>query len=107
MKWKIKKGDFVIVRSGSYKGIKGEVLMVNRSKETLLVSGVNMVKKHKKGQNEPGSIVSMESPIHKSNVALFDASNNTWSKIGVKLVESSGKTKKVRFYKKSNIEVKS
>jgi large subunit ribosomal protein L24 len=106
MKWKVKKGDFVIVRSGSYRGIKGEVLSVNRSKDTLIVSGVNMVQKHKKGQNEPGSIVSAESPIHKSNVALFDASNNTWSKIGVKLEKSGDKTKKVRFYKKSNMEVK-
>lgn len=107
MKWKIKKGDFVIVRSGSYRGIKGEILSVNRSKDTVIVSGVNMVKRHKKGQNEPGSIVSMESSIHKSNVALFDASNNTWSKVGVKLEKSDDKVKKVRFYKKSKMEVKS
>lgn len=106
-KWLLQKGDHVIVLSGAYRDIKGDILSVNKKKGTVIVSNVNMVKKHKKGQNEPGSIVSMEAPVHKSNVALFDASINSASKVGVKFVERDGRKKKVRFFKKSGLEVRS
>ena len=44
---------------------------VNPSKNTVVVSGVNMVSKHQKpSQNKQGGIVQVEAPIHASNVAV-------------------------------------
>ena len=67
---KIKKGDEVVVISGDHKGSKGKILEFIRSKNRVLVEGVNLVKKHeRKTQDNPqGSIVERESSIHFSNV---------------------------------------
>lgn len=68
-KW-IKKGDTVVVISGNDKGKSGEV--ISRSKERLLVQGVNIRKKHAKRQTKDPSagIIEIETPIHISNVSL-------------------------------------
>ena len=67
---KIKKGDEVVVISGEHIGSKGKILEFIRSKNRVLVEGVNLVKKHeRKTQDNPqGSIVERESSIHFSNV---------------------------------------
>ncbi|HEX7397654.1 MAG TPA: 50S ribosomal protein L24 [Propionibacteriaceae bacterium] len=74
----VKKGDRVRVISGSDKGKIGEVLKVDVAAERVLVSGVNIVKRHKKdsapqpqsGQVVKGGIIASEAPIHVSNVML-------------------------------------
>jgi large subunit ribosomal protein L24 len=74
----VKKGDRVRVISGSDKGKIGEVLRVDVAAERVLVSGVNIVKRHKKdsqpqpqsGQVVKGGIIASEAPIHVSNVML-------------------------------------
>ncbi len=72
----VKKGDRVRVISGKDKGLVGEVLAVDVPRERVTVSGVNIVKRHKKdsatqsGQQTKGGIISSEAPIHVSNVAL-------------------------------------
>ncbi len=74
----VKKGDRVRVISGGDKGKIGEVLKVDVERERVLVSGVNIVKRHKRdsapqpqsGQVIKGGIVSSEAPIHVSNVML-------------------------------------
>ncbi len=67
---KLKKGDEVVVITGDHKGSKGKVLQVIRTKNRVLVEGVNLVKKHeRKTQDNPqGSIVEREASIHFSNV---------------------------------------
>ena len=67
---KIKKGDEVVVISGDHKGSKGKILQVIRTKNRLIVEGVNLIKKHeRKTQDNPqGSIVEREASIHYSNV---------------------------------------
>lgn len=69
----IRKGDTVYVLTGESKGKTGRVLWVNPKKKQLLVEGVNMVKQHQRPtQKTPkGGIITKESPIHISNVALF------------------------------------
>jgi large subunit ribosomal protein L24 len=69
----IKKGDTVYVRSGSDKGRTGRVLRIDRKKMTILVEGVNKRQKHQRpSQKQPkGGIITMERPIHLSNVALI------------------------------------
>ncbi len=67
---RIKRGDEVVVISGSHKGERGKVLEVQLAKERVLVEGVNLVKKHqrKTQENPEGSIIEKEASIHCSNI---------------------------------------
>ena len=74
----IKRGDEVVVISGSHKGERGKVLEIQRVKNRVLVEGVNLIKKHqrKTQENPEGSIIEKEASIHYSNVMSserFDA----------------------------------
>ena len=72
-KFKIKKGDQVIVVTGRDRGKQGEVLRVLRAEDRLVVQGVNMVKRHQRpSAGHPGGILDKEAPIHISNVAHID-----------------------------------
>ncbi len=72
-KFKIKKGDTVIVLAGKDKGKSGSVTSVLKEKERVLVQGINIVKKHRKAtQENPGKIDEIEASIHISNVAHID-----------------------------------
>ena len=68
---KIKKGDNVIVISGSNKGKKGKVIKSIPSMNKVVVEGVNIRKKSRKSgkKNEHGQILEITMPIHVSNVA--------------------------------------
>ncbi len=94
----IKKGDKVVVLSGSYKGTEGEVKEIFPKKYRAIVEGVNMVKKHTKPTADaPGNINEIESPIHLSNLALIDPKSGGATRVGRK--KSGDKT--VRYSKKS------
>ena len=72
-KFRIRKGDQVVVLSGREKGKKGSVLRVLREDRRVLVQGVNMVKRHSAPRpGNPGGIVEKEAPLAISNVALVD-----------------------------------
>ena len=72
-KLKIKTGDNVIVIAGKDKGKSGNVLSVLRSKDRIVVEGVNIVKHHRKAtQENPGKIEEKEASIHISNVSHLD-----------------------------------
>ena len=82
-KFKIKKGDQVIVISGRDKGKKGEVLEVMRAKSRVRVQGVNIVKRHRRAtQNDAGGIIAMEAPLHISNVAHVDPDTGAATRVG-------------------------
>ena len=99
---KIKKGDEVVVISGKYKGVKGQVLEARPTESRVVVAGVNRHKWHvKPTQNEPGHIVDREAPIHVSNVALVDPKTKKPTRVGYKVE----KGKKVRVAKKSGAEL--
>ncbi|MGE9297128.1 MAG: 50S ribosomal protein L24 [Puniceicoccales bacterium] len=74
MKFKIKRGDEVVVIAGSHKGQRGKVLQVLREKERVIVEGVNMIKKHQKAtqDNPEGAIIEREGTLHYSNVMLAE-----------------------------------
>ncbi len=98
-KFKVKKGDKVVVRTGRDKGKTGEVLRVNTGKDTLLVQGVNMRKKHRRpSQTGPGGIEEIETPIHVSNVAVVDPKSGKPTRVGLKTLKDG---RKVRFAKAS------
>jgi len=70
----IRKGDNVVVITGSDKGKKGSVLKVFPKESRALVQGVNMVKRHQRQtQTQQAGIVSKEAPVQLSNIAHVDA----------------------------------
>jgi large subunit ribosomal protein L24 len=103
---KIKKGDKVIVLSGRDKGRSAEVIEVRPDQDRALVRGVNMVKRHQRQTaQQEGGIVSKESPIHLSNLALADPKDGKPTRVGFKFVGEGGNRKKVRFAKRSGVEI--
>lgn len=98
---KIKCNDEVIVIAGKDKGKQGKVVKV-LDDNLLIVSGIQMVKKHQKPNpqiGQPGGIVERESPIQVSNVAIFNRSTKKADKIGFKIQEDG---KKIRIFKSNN-----
>lgn len=70
----VSKGDTVIVIAGKEKSKTGQVLQLMPKKNSVVVAGLNMVKRHLKAKgNDPGGIQEKEAPIHISNVMLFCA----------------------------------
>jgi len=69
---RIKKGDTVVVITGTQKGRSGRVLHVDKDKSRVLVEGVNLRKKTvRRSQDQPqGGIVEVGCPLHLSNVML-------------------------------------
>lgn len=95
-----KTGDKVVVISGKDKGKEGKIISVLRNENRVVVEGINMVKKHVKGNGQQaGSINDVEAPIHASNVMILDPKTNKPTRIGHS-VNKDGK--KIRVTKKSN-----
>ena len=71
---KIKKGDKVVVLSGKDKGKQGEVTKAIPRDGKVIVSGVNIITRHKKPSqaNPQGGLEKAEAPLHISKVALQD-----------------------------------
>ena len=98
-KFKIRKGDRVVVVTGRNKGKTGEVLRVLRDKDRVLVQGVNMIKRHTApSQASPGGILEKEAPLHISNVAHIDPKTSEPTRVGFKVIEGD---RKVRYAKRS------
>lgn len=98
---RIHKGDQVLVIAGKNKGQKGEVLKVVGNGEKLVVSNVNLVKRHTKPNpqaNQPGGIIEREAPIHNSNVQLLNPSTGKGERVGFKVLEDG---RKVRVFRSS------
>ena len=73
IKFKLKKGDEVIVLTGKDKGKTGEILEINRKLNKVKIKSINMIKKHLKPTKEnKGGIISKESFIHQSNIKNID-----------------------------------
>ena len=103
MSAKIRKGVKVIVITGRDRGRSCEVIEVRPTEDRALVRGVNMVKRHQKQTaNQEGGIISKESPIHLSNIALVDPKDGKPTRIGFKKLADG---KKVRVAKRSGAEI--
>ena len=100
---KIRKGDKVIVLAGRDKGRTGEVIEVRPDDDRALVRGINMVKRHQRQTaQQEGGIVSKESTVHLSNLAVADPKDGKPTRIGFK-IQADGK--KVRIAKISGAEI--
>ncbi len=101
---RIRKGDEVVVIAGKDKGRRGVVTRVVDEDDRAVVEGVNIAKKHQKGNpqaGQPGGIVDVEMPIHMSNLMLFNPMTKKGDRVGFRTLEDG---KKVRYFK-SNGEV--
>ena len=96
---KIKKGDKVVVTTGRDKGKTGEVRQVMTAERRAIVAGVNLVRRHTRqtAQTE-GGILTKESPIHLSNLAIADPKTGKPTRVGFKTLDDG---RKVRVAKRS------
>lgn len=72
---KVRVGDKVRILAGKDRGKEGKVILTLKKKDKVVVEGINIVKKHMKpnAMNETGGILSVEAPIHVSNVKVTEA----------------------------------
>ena len=95
---KIKRDDEVVVIAGKDKGKRGKVLRVLEN-DRVVVSGINLVKKHTKPNpmlGKQGGIVEKEASLAVSNVAIFNPATGKGDRVGFKQLEDGTK---VRFFK--------
>jgi large subunit ribosomal protein L24 len=99
---KIKKGDSVVMLNGKDKGKKGTVTKVAAQTETLIVEGLNMVKRHTKArqQGQKGQVIAKERLVKASNVALICKACGKPTRVGYRVTETS----KVRVCRKCGAE---
>ncbi len=103
---KIKKGDKVVVLTGRDKGRTGEVLEVRPSEARAVVRGIHMIKRHQRQTpQQEGGIISKEGSIHMSNLALADPKDGQPTRVGFKFIGEGNDRKKVRFAKRSGVEI--
>jgi large subunit ribosomal protein L24 len=96
---RIKQGDLVIVTAGKDKGKRGDVVRVVGDK--VVVSNVNIVKRHTKPNpqaGQPGGVIEREAPIHASNVMPFNQASGKGERIGTKILEDG---RKIRVFRSS------
>jgi len=101
---KIRKDDDVIVIAGKDKGKRGAVTRV-LDDERVYVSGVNMIKRHTKGNpqmGQPGGIIEKEAAIHVSNIAIYNAATSQADRVGFKMLDDG---RKVRIYKSNGEQI--
>ena len=99
---KIRQGDKVVVITGRDKGRSGEVIEVRPDANRALVRGIHMVKRHQKqSASQEGGIISKESSVHLSNLAIADPKDGKPTRVGFKIVGD----KKVRVAKRSGVEI--
>jgi large subunit ribosomal protein L24 len=103
---KIKKGDTVVVLTGRDKGRTGEVVEVRPAQDRAVVRGIHMVKRHQRQTpQQEGGIISKEGSIHLSNLALADPKDGKPTRVGFKFIGEGNDRKKVRFAKRSGVEI--
>lgn len=105
---RIKVDDEVEVIAGNYKGVRGSVQRVIPGKGRVVVSGVNLVKKHQRPQQtggrsqSQGGIIEFEAPIDASNVMLVCPHTNEPTRVGIRRDEDG---RRIRFSKKSGKDI--
>ncbi len=95
---RIRKGDQVVVITGSDKGRRGQVLQVMPKDGRAVVQGVRIVKRHTKptGVGNPGGIVEKEGSIDLSNLALIDPKSDKPTKVGFRVLDDGRKVRVAR-----------
>lgn len=95
---RVKRDDTVEVIAGKDRGRRGSVRQVLTRKDRVIVTGINMVRKHRRSQNPttPSDILDIEAPLHLSNVMLVCPSCDAATRVGFNVLESGRKTRVCR-----------
>ncbi len=96
---KIHKGDNIIVIAGKEKGKKGKVAQVLAEQNSVIIEGLNLLKRHQKARKagQKGQIVEKAMPINVSNIALIEGGKpvrTSAKKVGEKWIRVSRKSGK-------------
>ena len=89
----VKKGDTVEIIAGDHKGATGRVLRVIREKNSVVVQGHNIVKKHVRPsrKNPQGGRINVEQPIHISNVLPVNPKSSKGSRVRFEVKQDGSK----------------
>lgn len=100
----VKRGDTVMVISGSDKGKTGKIIAAFPRKGKVIIEGINMIKRHQKarGMGRAGEIIEKEAPIFASKVMFYDPNKKRPTRIGYKILKDG---KKVRVSKVSGEQI--
>ena len=99
---KVRRNDTVQVMTGKDRGRRGEVRRVLPKAQRVIVTGANMVKKHRRSQSPtaPSDIIELEAPLHWSNVRVVCPSCDSAVRVGFRVLD--GDRGKVRICKACN-----
>ena len=95
---KVRRHDTVQVMRGKDRGRRGEVRLVFTKSDRVIVTGANMVKKHRRSQSPgaPSGIIEVEAPIHVSNLAVVCVGCDAATRVGFRFLDDG---RKVRYCK--------
>lgn len=94
---RLKVGDLVQVISGDEKGKTGTITKIMRDEDRAIVEGLKLVTKHQKpnARNQQGGKITMEAPIHVSNLMPVDPDTKRPTRVRVQVKDD----KKIRVAK--------
>jgi large subunit ribosomal protein L24 len=89
----VKKGDMVQIIAGDHKGATGRVLRVDPDKNSVVIQGQNIVKKHVRPsrRNPQGGRIGVEQPVHISNVLPLSPKSSRGARVHYTLNEDGSK----------------
>jgi len=91
---KIRREDTVLVIKGKERGKTGVVRQVIPRQRRVIVTGVNIVKRHMRPRaDRPGGIIEREAAIHVSNVMVICQSCSKTTRVGLRIREGGGKVR--------------
>ena len=91
---KFKKKDTIVVRTGKDKGKQGEIIKIFNNTDRVLVSKINIVKRHTRpAQQNPGGVVEKEASVHISNLQLICPKCSQPTKIKFDSLENGDKVR--------------
>ncbi|HWO93896.1 MAG TPA: 50S ribosomal protein L24 [Dehalococcoidia bacterium] len=101
---RIKRNDTVRVMKGRDRGRQGVVRQVVTDEDRVVVTGINMVKRHARarGLNQPAGIIELEAPLHVSNIRLVCPQCGKPTRVGFRLQANGAK---VRYCKQCDADV--
>jgi large subunit ribosomal protein L24 len=92
---KIHKNDTVLIIAGKDRGKKGKVRKALLGKDSVIVEGFNLIKRHSKtkGKTRQAGIIELEAPIHISNVMVICNKCNKPARVGSRVLEDGKKAR--------------
>jgi large subunit ribosomal protein L24 len=92
---KIRKNDNVLIIKGKDRGKSGKVRFAYPEKNTLIIEGANMIKKHARAQGNvrQAGIIEREAPLPMANVMLLCSRCNKPARVGFRFLEDGHKVR--------------